>query len=575
MYQQENASFVKEYDIKMRPKRNVVPSRTRAFTIRLCILLFFCALGAALAGTIFFGSFGNRLEPLDFNISSSSPLRLGELMHYEFTIANKGDSTLSDISLNIEFPEGFHYEDATSESSNADHTYWKIGNITKKRTENVRIQGRFSGSVHDEKKLRAQLHYRIGERGTEFITKKEFSSVIQEPALLLELRGPSLVQPGKDTEFKIHFGDFQPESEGSASVIRIITPKQFSYSASPPPDGNQWLMESLKDKADPATHQGDIDVRGIFDKAASGEYDITVQYGLIKKDTFVVIQEERSRVRVASNPLKITVLMNNDPIMRPVSFGSAVPLRIHYENSDTADMNDVSLTLTSESEALDWSEAQNISLGKVNGSSITWTKNERTELERVKPGQSGDIDCIFKIKESILMKGSTDASIVFTLTAAMSVMAGTELQETANDPLTITLPLNANVRIFSSIKKGDSPTHYTVSYDIENDFHELGAITVTVPLGKDAHIVGIPNRSAGVISYNNDSHAIVWTLNKLPVSVKALHASFSLALDPIEGTQENTIAVEAATFSATDAATHSIISLSADSLSMQDAAEKH
>lgn len=557
MYRDENSTFIKNYDERMRKNQKKQLSKVQVFTIRLCFILLFSGIAAALISALYFGGMGKRYDPLVFDIKAKDSVKSGEEISYDIEIENSGTTPLAGLALNVEFPDSFHFAESSPVSTNADHTYWKLDSIQKGGKTRITLIGTLVGNDSDEKKFKAILHYKIGENGTEYIAKREKSTRISEQLFQIDFRGPQLVEPAQEIEYVIEYGDSEKIGISNDAFLRLSVPKQFSYESKTATEQlGMWTSDELKKGIDPSKGKGIIEIKGKFLPEARGDHDLLVQFVTKKNGSEVTLQEKKLNIHLIQNPLSLKARINDSEDVRAISFGSPSRLTLRYENQGTDDLTDVRITLSSASQYLDWSTVSAQSQGVIKDSVIEWTKKELPVLERIKPGQSGELLVDFSTKDAVLASRIIEQnsefgkpiSLSLSVDSSMTLSRATENREVRNQPLPIEIPLNSDARMTLTSTPAQSGAR-TLQIDIENFLHEIKDIRVEMPLKEGVEWGGGESRSAGEIRYDEKNRMVVWTLNRMPLSVKGIHSTYKLI------TPSDQDALESALFRAIDVVT--------------------
>jgi len=97
---------------------------------------------------------------------------------------------------------------------------------------------------------------------------------------------------------------------------------------------------------------------------------------------------------------------------------------------------------------------------------------------------------------------------------------------------------------------------YKVYWEIKNNLHELNNLAVSVVLPDYVEWNEKDRATLGDVSYNNSLHAVIWDIGRLPITVFAASAEFSITLTPIESDKNKImVLLPGAKASATDAET--------------------
>ena len=570
-YRDENETFIKDYDKRMEKMKKNSLSKTQKLTIRFFVILFFFGLGAATIGTVYFSNFSKQPDPVLLTIKASDAVKSGDVLSYDIVIANRGTTPLTDLSLIIEHPSGFNFESSTIASNNADHTYWTLQNIPRGSSKTLTIRGVATGKASDEKIIHVSLHYRVGDTGAEFISKQNVTVRISEPLISVSLDGPQLSEVEKEVSYSIVYGDVLVAGQQESVAIKVTIPKIFAATAVPAMDiANGWSDGLVRKGFDSAKRSGEMKLKGMFSKDANGDYPIVVQIGIQKNNQFIIADEKSITVHIAKNPLTVKLLINNSETLAPLPLHEAVNASVLYENSGTDELHNVQIVLEGDQKLIDWSKTDNPSYGALKDSRISWSKKEVSSLDLVRPGQKGEIKLSLGMKDAeVLTKYFEDQklygqplSLELKLSASMLLNYNDQEQELSQEPIVLSIPLQSDTRVLSSLKQGDAG-RTIVTWEIQNKLHEIEKIRLTTSLGKNTVWVGDTTRSAGDISYDPEKRTVVWTLNRMPLSVGSIRASFEVSLDQIH---EDRTLTDSGILEAADMQTKSTISLPVPSM---------
>ena len=77
-------------------------------------------------------------------------------------------------------------------------------------------------------------------------------------------------------------------------------------------------------------------------------------------------------------------------------------------------------------------------------------------------------------------------------------------------------------------------TTYKVYWELENNLHELNELQVAVILPDNVTWDAKERSTVGAVEYQNTLNAIIWDIGRLPVTVYAASAEFSISVTPTE-----------------------------------------
>ncbi len=552
--------FIRDYDKRMRRLQKPPLTKTQKLTIRLFVVLFFFGLGAATIGTVYFSNFKKQPDPVLLTLKTAESVKSGDSIEYVITVANRGIVPLSDPSLIVEYPTGFQFKSSSLQSDNADHTYWKLDSIPRGSNRELTLKGVISGSPSDQKTFNISFHYKIGDSKTEFITKQSVIVSISEPLVSVRVSGPQLAEVEKEISYSIVYGDLLVNAQQEQISMNIQVSKEFIFTSDPPMDSsNGWSDALLKKGFDSAKRSGEIKLKGSFLKGASGDYPIIVQIGTISGNQLVISDEKKLSVHIAKNPLTLKMLINSSESIIPANMSDEIRITIQYENATADELKDIHIVLDGTGELIDWSAIDNPSYGALKNALLTWSKKEVSALDRLLPGQKGELILGLKLKDIPLLTAYISEQkltgkplfLNLKLSATTLLKHNSEEQFLSQEPLNASIPIQSDSQVVSAIKPVEE-NRYLIEWTVQNTLHEITTITLTAPLGKNATWIGSETRSAGDISYNPDKKVIQWTLNRMPLSVGLIRASFEVMLNQ---PGSDSILVDAGSMEAIDSVT--------------------
>lgn len=551
MYRDENDEFRRDSArtrSRQHGKRNPL-----AFTI---ILILFCvALGGAIVNSFFARSNSSAADPVTLSVESAEQTVSGETMRIGLRVKNGSRESMSSLALFVEYPEGFHFEHSNRESENAQHTYWKLDPLAASQEMVYYIDGTLEGIQGVQRAFRFRMTYALKGSRAEFVVVRDRTVTLAKSSIAIEVIGQPLIQPETDIEYTITYGDIAAFSRPSDDFeMRIRYPDTFHVTGYDPvfDRGDRWSGDLLKESLDPLKRRGQIKFMGKYASEGVGSAVVSAELGFMKDNVFIVIERGSFESILVNNDLKIETLINGSSERNPLSPDTIFDVVIRYTNTSSLPLEDVRINARIENAALDWSKLSNPSFAKYDHGTLSWSKKEAEQLSRIAPGASGELAAkvgIFGADEiSRITKDGMPNEIKVTIESTVTRKNGSESMTTNQKPLVLVIPLNSDVTIKSYLKVGDmlgravaSGVHppqagqasvYTVELVIENSLHELQTLSISVPLGKNSTWINESSRSAGDIAYNAKTATVLWTLNRLPLDIRSVRASFLVTLTP-------------------------------------------
>ncbi|MBI4457645.1 hypothetical protein HY633_01630 [Candidatus Uhrbacteria bacterium] len=526
-------------------------SGSTAKKILVGLTVFFAAL-AAVAWTGFFMFSPGREkfsgEKVVVDIQGPAEPKSGAKVDYKIVYKNGESIPLGTAVLAMRLPKDFALSEAEPAGENLE---WKIGSVAPGKEGAIELHGVFTAPLKTPHDLQAILTYRPADFNSEFQKVTTRPIIINDSVYDLSIKTPEKTLPGEKVTVTAEYGN-GGAAEAKNLVLRFEYPQGFIPDAANPKaadDGfSTWNLPTLA----PGTN-GKVTVTGTFASEAKGELDIKAELLLKAVGGDLALQKNASAAStVIGGELVTALIMNGKTGDQAVDFGDTLRLALTYRNTGDVLLEDVSLALVFETEpsskVLLWNSLKDPEGGVRDGSKLTWTKKQISALGSIKPGSEGSIDIEVPIlpvpqpgTEQALHKvsawieaavGKADGVAVSRVTKSQPVAA--KMQSDSS--------LAAQARYFDAdqVPVGTGPlppkvgetTVYRVTWKIANTLHELSDLKVGAALPPNVMWTGQSSVDAGTLRFDAGSERMVWTLNRMPTSVKALQVHFDVSFTP-------------------------------------------
>jgi len=228
--------------------------------------------------------------PLTFDFDLPSKVGSGREFQFAINYFSNADYPLSDLSVRVDYPNGFEFIDSTPHSLGKNE--WDLPFLNKTDGGRIEIEGRVTGEVRDQKLFRAELG--IWQQG-EFVALKEINRGVEitEPGLfvfqLLNGEREYVAEPNDLLHYEIFFRNI-----GSEPFINLFLVAKL--------EGNVLDFGSLKvDKGQINQSDGsivwdwrDVDTLRFLEKGEEGKVEFWVD---LKKNWEPARREENIMVK--------------------------------------------------------------------------------------------------------------------------------------------------------------------------------------------------------------------------------------------------------------------------------------
>lgn len=565
----------KKFDMKVR-KIKTSPQNSRKILIGL-IVFFALIFVVSWLGVLVFGRWGSGgAENLKLEISGEKKVVAGEEVEYEVKYQNKEDMPIAKADIGLYLPKSFILSE--SEPVLDDKNKLKLGTLKPNDIGKIKFKGKFFVTEGSKEVLQVVLDYKPSNFNSNF--QKTISLEIEIIGSIFDgsLEGPDVLVVGDRTTYKLNYKNKSDEDLERVAIDAIL-PSDFIIATTTPQIGrkNRWEIGKLEGKSD-----GEVEINGSFSSDAKGHKEIILKLGIIdEEEVFLSLIEKKIETEVMGGDLFTKVLINGADDLNTARWGKPMDFSINYKNEGKSTLYDVELIMNIEGlpkehgkSIIDWGSLQDPYNGKRKGDSIVWNKNQIKGLAKITPGGEGIIDFSVKIIPKPENPTYRDYKIDSQLEAEIA-RAGNVAVERYLKSKKITIYINSDANFRSQTRyyndanqvvgSGPTPpkvgekTTYKINWKVTNSMHELENVEVRADLGQGV-VFSNSSSDAGEINLDSSLKRIVWTLNRMPTSVKEINANFDISITPESGDKGKILdLLKNIEFSAKDNSTDGII----------------
>lgn len=525
-------------------------------------------------------------QSLKLSLKGQQSIASGDEVVYVLEYKNIEKAPLDEVEVIFRYPDGFELISAEPQPNNEFQSSWNLGKLAKNASGKIEVRGKLIGEVGSIKTINATISYRPENFSSVFKQTVDFSSQITSSILQINVEGPTQILPEKKATYKI---SYRNNSEQNLENIKILVeyPTNFIFQEAEPKPfyreedarnlNNQWLIDKLEKK-----QEGEIEIIGGY--LADQNYptvDFKVQIGFLdpESEEFSLQQEKTITTEIVKPSLTLNLIINGSTQDQPINFGQILTYSIVYKNLGQKDLDDVSFTISLDSDVLDWSSFEDKNGGTISDNTVTWNKDQISELDLVRPLDEGTIDFSIKVKEAEEVDLNKDRlQIKNKVIATLTKIGDLEVEDFKIESEEITNNINTDVQVKvegryfddDNIAVGTGPlppvvgqkTTFRIYWYLANSLHEVSdvKVTTTLPTGiewADKYLV-----KAGEISYSAKNNQITWTINRIPANkgFADLNVWFDVSVVPTkQQTRKLLILTDQTYLTATDKATDSEI----------------
>lgn len=538
-------------------------------------------------GFLIFNSSGNFYnKSIKLDLTGQQNIASGDEVTYVLEYKNIEKVALKNLELIFRYPDGFEFISAEPKPSGEFDSSWQIGDLAKNAFGKIEIKGKLIGEVGSIRTINATASFQPENFSSIFKETVDFSSQITSSILELLVTGPDKILAEKKATYKI---TYRNNSDQDLEKIKILVnyPTNFIFQESLPAPfhqegdardlNNQWIIENLA-----KNQQGEIEITGGYindDQKSLAEF--TAQIGFLdpESDVFSLQQEKTLLTQIIKPNLDINLIINGSNQNQPINFGDTLTYSIVYKNLGQEDLDDVSFTITLDSDILDWSTLDDKNLGIVDGNQITWDKEQISELDLVRPLDEKTIDFSIKVKDAPEIDlNKNKLQVISKVTSSLLKIGELETQDLKVESNEITNNINTDIQLKvegryfddDNIAVGMGPlppvvgqkTTFRIFWSIANSLHEVNGVEVSTVLPPGVEWENKYLVKAGEISYSAKDKKIIWKISRIPTnkSFADVNVWFDISVTPTkQQVKKLLILTDQTSLVATDKSTDSII----------------
>lgn len=401
-----------QYDFPNTPQ--VPPSKIALFYTRhqrsiwLSLLTLALAVAVSLTYALFFR--GDRETPVyigDVLLAVTAPRESvsGSEISYEVKVENFSSTRVSDLVLEVFYPEGFTFIDSTPDAADQNSRKFLFPDLASKEKTKLVILGKLSGNVQEVKFLTAKLRYVPEVFRTPFIAESRAETVVLAPDVVVSLSAPAQIVSGQLVTYRVEVSNISGQSFSDLELV-LAYPERFVPSS----DGTssrmtgsslEWDIERLV-----PGETKTFEINGRLSEPVGTDSFIQAELFAVRDGQRFTLGRNYAFTRVTSSPLQVSHTVNSRELSGAVNPGDSLEYEVRYENVGDLSLNNVAISLVFEtSEAFDFTGITGTS-GFLKGNALVFLPASSPELRIVDPGENG----LLKMRLTAATAGQLGAS---------------------------------------------------------------------------------------------------------------------------------------------------------------------
>lgn len=583
IYQDDDGSMVdvQKMDIK----------RGKGFFFWFFVFLFF--VGVAGGGFYYFYNnfYANSTSDataVNFFIEGETDVVSGEEFFYTIHYKNANVVSLKNGRIEVSYPENFIFLDSEPVTMADKNNVWNIDEIGNNESGEIKIKGKILSPEDTNGVIFADFSYEPENFSSSFSKKASLTTEIKDIGLDIDFDYISTALVGEEEEIGISYkakansfiSDFRLvfEPQENVKIIGIETEEGEKAANITLLRPGVWQINEVLDE------KREMVLKFEFTEKIEDNQNLLFTFEKKESnDRYFEFYSKEIDFEIMKSDLNLTLIVNGSREDQGIDAGGKLNYSLVFVNKGETDMKNVVLMAVLESDFLDWETLQDELGGIVKGDTITWTKEQLSDLESLARHEEGTIDFSIDLSDLDVVDGESDYEVKSYVQFSVGQIDDEdktdddeEEQKNDNRSNTIVNKINSNLELAETLRYfdennipvgiGPNPpkvgeeTNYRVYWDLTNSLHELEDLKVSIDLPTGITWKGKDQVSVGSINYDTVGNKIVWNIGRLPATVHKANAEFNVGVIPTEDDKNKImIILPGSTITATDTETDSSI----------------
>ncbi|MEK7130899.1 MAG: hypothetical protein AAB924_00835 [Patescibacteria group bacterium] len=561
-------------EILMAHKRSIFKSFKAVFYF----VVAFLVLAIALIGYIFYSG-SNTVSSSNISIDANGPIYVdgGQPARFNFTVRNQNSVALEDADLIFDFPANTSSSDGLALARSRFH----LDRIESGAVINKSLDVVFFGTENEEKKISANLEYRLVGSNAIFVKSKDYFTKISKAPIGLSLSAPKDSVSGQKIIIKIAVIS-NAESMAKNLKLEMKYPTGFKFSnAEPIPikGNNVWTIGDLG-----PSQKSNITIEGTLEGENSEERVFSASVGSYgdggEMKPFGTASE---KIVIKKSPLNLTLLINGEENPSGVFYaGEMIRVDLRWTNNLSSSIKNAQIELEINGEAYD-QRSVSVARGAYRSydNKAVWSPSSLSELASIASGSSGRAQLGFSVKNPLPIYKQGDKNFSISVEAKIAGVGTSDSFENKkiDDSVKKEIKIGSNLQAVGKVlyysgafkntgvvpPKVGGETFYTVVWSLANNANDLmdTKIIASLPPYVSKENLVVPEDSD--LQFDEKNATIIWNTGDVTagtgIIMPAKEVSFQISFTPnLTQVGESPILINTANVSATDSFTGERIS---------------
>ncbi|MCB9798403.1 hypothetical protein H6758_01615 [Candidatus Nomurabacteria bacterium] len=517
--------------------------------------------GIFVAGVVYAGLFyltphaSFAPESVILEIEGSEIAPFGGDVRYRIRYRNTSSVGLDNVVLQVKYPEGFVYRDASVHQESENHERFDIGFLQGYEGGFIDIFGRMYGDVGKSQSIRAFINYIPVNFSSEFQKVDSLNIEVANPEYNLEVAMPTEVVAGDIVEAQVSFSDLPENVSLEQLYLRVVQNDAFLLQSANleevPFNKGKFSLSSLgEDKM--------AKISGVFvNPEESGETELVFELlgtsGQSEHNGEYVYASKILPITVLETDMVSRLVINGATKQLDVQPGEMLASSIFLQNEGKTQVDNVEVYLRfdtpsfDEKSMLSWADLIDDRDGEISGEQVNentrrailkWDKSTVPEFLTIEPGDEVILDVSIPVRniDQIELSEFSTYEIIANLEVQYEVDGETEIL--TQKPLMLTVNSDLGIEVLHEIE--EEQLVHTMSWVLSNHFHELSNVQVEADIYGDItwldDELSVP---AGEVQFDPETQKVLWNMETFPLGVDVLALQFAFQNNVDNPTQTN------------------------------------
>jgi hypothetical protein len=583
--------------------------KTRA-VLAVFFLLALITAASWLGLSVFNKPSGFSGEKIEIAINGPFSVPAGETAEWTIEVRNHEAVSLKNNFLNLRLPSSFIY---TESSETAQKTLGSFSSLSQNysfekplilagQTWQIKVKGQIIGAVGDKIAIGAKLKYSPENYSSTFEKAQTYNSDITDGILAITALYPAQISSEETTSLDLTIKNISTTTPLNGLKLSLeklpeLTLGAIQTNLNTESEGSEEQFSKPSDEAQKIfSENGLFEIGGLQpQQSVKLKIDLTFKVeanakfspllSILSEDVAgndVSLAQETLEYQIIKGELFVQLLANGQETAKTLGFGEKINYLLSVKNKSGSALGDATLRLVIDSPVINWAQSEIPNKGTYKDGLIYWTKSEVPQFDLILPEDEIVFNLVLKTKSYDEVKNINEKDLRVAAFAEAEINKIDTLETSKTfESNTIINTFNSNVTLASkaryfdetggTVGSGPLPpqvgqkTTYELTWDINNTFHELENLKLEAELPSFVAWEYDTFAEAGNIIFDNNR--VIWTINRMPLSVDQLSARFKVSITPKDSDLNKIISLlNESKFTASDKETQGQITLSSAQL---------